>query len=94
MKPDEQTEITRRLQCAVGHLNAVVEMVAAGKSCEEVLHQLNAVQAALKVVGVKIIHCQAQSSQDVILNSKSANQRTGELKRLQSLYRMFIQYFN
>ena len=94
MKPDPQAEITQRLRCAAGHLDAVIEMVESGKSCEALLHQLNAVQSALTVVGIKLIHCQVQSSQDVILNSPYANRRTAELKRLQSLYMIFTQHFD
>src|SRR6266540_7339195 len=92
MKSDQQSEILRRLHCAAGHLNAVIEMTEAQQPCEQVLHQLNAVQAALHIVGVKMIECQAHSSQDVILNSSSASQRTQELKRLQSLYAIFLKY--
>ena len=93
MKPDQQPDILRRLRCAAGHLNAVIEMTEAGQPCEEVLHQLNAVQAALRVTGGKLIICQAQNSQAVILDSPSPQQRASELKRLQSLYTTFMQYF-
>ena len=92
MKPDQQPDILRRLRCAAGHLNAVIEMTEAGQSCEEVLHQLNAVQAALRVTGSKLIICQAQSSQEIILDSPSPEQRASELRRLQSLYVTFMQY--
>ena len=94
MKPDQQSEIIRRLRCAAGHLNAVIEMTEAGQSCEQVLHQLNAVQAALRAAGSKLIICQAQSSQTIILDSPSPKQRIAELKRLQSLYTTFMQYSN
>ena len=92
MKPDQQSDVIRRLRCAVGHLNAVIEMAEAGQPCEEVLHQLNAVQAALRVTGSKLLICQVQSSQAIILESPSSQQRTSELKRLQSLYTTFTQY--
>ena len=92
MKPDPQSDIIRRLRCAAGHLNAVIEMTEAGQPCEEVLHQLSAVQAALRVTGSKLIICQAQSSQAIILDSPSPKRRMSELKRLQSLYATFIQY--
>jgi DNA-binding FrmR family transcriptional regulator len=92
MTPDQQPEIVRRLRCAAGHLNAVIEMAEKGQPCEEVLHQLNAVQAALRVTGIRLIICQAQSSQAVILDSPSLQQRSSELKRLQSLYTTFMQY--
>lgn len=92
MKSDQQSEILRRLHCAAGHLNAVIEMTEAQQPCEQVLHQLHAVQAALHTAGLKMIQCQAQSSQDVILNSSSVSQRTEALERLQSLYAIFLKY--
>lgn len=94
MKSDQQSDIIRRLRCAAGHLNAVIEMTEAGQPCEQVLHQLNAVQAALRAAGTKLIICQAQSSQTIILDSPSPKQRISELKRLQSLYTIFMQYSN
>jgi DNA-binding FrmR family transcriptional regulator len=94
MKPDQQSEIIRRLRCAAGHLNAVIEMTEAGKPCEQVLHQLNAVQAALRMTGTKLIVCQAQNSQAIIVDSPSPKRRISELKRLQSLYTTFMQFSN
>ena len=94
MKSNQQADILRRLQCAAGHLNAVIEMTEAGQPCELVLYQLNAVDAALKAVAIKMIQCQASSSQDVIVNSNSVIQRTAELQRLQSLYSIFLKYSN
>ena len=94
MKPDQQSEIIRRLRCAAGHLNAVIEMTEAGQPCEQVLHQLNAVQAALRVTGTRLIICQSQDSQAIILASRSPKRRLSELKRLQSLSTIFMQYFN
>lgn len=92
MKPDQQSDIIRRLRCAAGHLNAVIEMTESGQPCEQVLHQLNAVEAALRVTGTRLIICQAQSSEAIILDSPSPKRRTSELKRLQSLYTTFMQY--
>lgn len=92
MKSDQQYEILRRLRCAAGHLNAVIEMTEAQQPCEQILHQLRAVQAALHTAGVQMIQCQAKSSQDAILNSSSVSQRTQELERLRSLYAIFLKY--
>lgn len=93
MKHDQQSEVIQRLHCPAGHLHAVIQMAETDQPCEQVLHQLDAVQSALRAAGVKIIHCQAQSSQDVILHSSSPNRRAAELKRLQSLYTIFVQHF-
>lgn len=92
MKPEHQPEIIRRLHCAAGHLNAVIEMTEAGKPCEQVLHQLGAVEAAIRAAESKLIICQAQASQSIILNNPSPRLRLAELKRLQSLYTIFIQH--
>ena len=92
MTPDQQSEIARRLRCAAGHLNAVIEMTEAGQPCEQVLHQLNAVEAALRRAGTKLLVCEAQSSQAIIVDSPSREQRMSEVRRLQSLYTTFMQY--
>lgn len=94
MEPNPQADIIRRLRCAAGHLNAVIEMTESGQPCELVLHQLNAVQSALRATGSKIICCQTESMRDVILNSDSFAERSLALKRLQSLYAILAQHFN
>lgn len=92
--PNSHLDITRRLRCAAGHLQAVIEMTEADAPCEQVLHQLNAVRAALHMVGLKMIECQAQSCQDVILNSDCVEQRIDELHHLQSLYEVFVRQYS
>jgi DNA-binding FrmR family transcriptional regulator len=94
MIPDEQPEIVWRLRCAVGHLNAVIAMTKNGQPCEQVLHQLNAVSAALQKIGQSLINCQVHKSQAVILNSSSSQLRVAELKRLLSLYTISVQHFS
>lgn len=94
MKPDQSAEIIRRLRCAAGHLNAVIEMIEADKPCDQVLYQLNAVQSALRATMSKLIVREVQDSQAIILNSRSSMKRVAELKRLQSLYAILIQRSN
>ena len=91
MKPGQQSEIVRRLHCAAGHLNAVIEMTEDGQSCEKVLHQLNAVQAALQAAGFRLLIWHAHQSEAMILASPSPTQRAAELKRLRSLYAILAQ---
>ena len=94
MKLDHQSEILKRLRCAAGHLDAVIHMTETGQPCNQVLHQLNAVQAALRAAGVMMIECQALSSQEVILNSPSVEQRMLELQNLQSLYTIYVKQYS
>ena len=91
---DQQPEIMQRLRSAAGHLNAVLAMAESGQSCEDVLHQLNAVQSALRIAGMKMICCEAESVREDILNSLSFPQCSTQLHRLQSLYTIYIQHFN
>jgi len=94
MKPDQRSEIVRRLRCAAGHLNAVVEMAETGRPCEQVLHQLNAVEAALHAAGFRLLTWHVHQSEATILASPSPVQRAAELKRLQSLYAILMQKSN
>lgn len=94
MNPDRQSEILKRLRCAAGHLDAVIHMTETGQPCDQVLHQLNAVQAALRTAGIKMIECQALSSQEVIVNSPSVEQRMLELQNLQSLYTVYVKQYS
>ena len=90
MTPDRQTEVVRRLRCAAGHLNAVIEMAENGQPFEHVLHQLNAVGAALRAAGFHLVNAQVQASEAVLLEHTSPAQRTRELKKILSLYAMMI----
>lgn len=94
MELNQQPDIVFRLRTAAGHLDAVIRMVENGQPCEEVLHQLNAVQSALHAAGTKIICCEAGSIREDIVNSASFPKRAVELRRLQSLYSIYVQRFN
>lgn len=94
MELNQQPEILQRLRSAAGHMNAVLEMAESGRPCEEVLHQLQAVQSALRVVGTRIICCEAESVRQEILSSTSFSNASAQLHRLQSLYSMYVQHVN
>jgi hypothetical protein NreA len=87
---EPQTAIVRRLRSVEGHLHAVVDMVEAGRPCEEVLHQLDAVEAALCAAGRALRYCQFCQSIDVIRCSPNAEARLAELERLATLYRLQV----
>lgn len=85
MQAEIQTEVVWRLNTAVGHLQAIRELVEAGRPCEEVLHQLRAVKAALRVAGIRLLACQIKYSEEIIING-SVEARIAELTRLHKLY--------
>ncbi len=52
----DRSKIIRRLQIAEGHLRKVREMVGNNAYCIDVLHQSNAVEAALKEIDSLILN--------------------------------------
>lgn len=92
MKSTPQADILRRLRCAAGHLNAVIEMAESNKPCDQVLHQLKAVEAAVHIISAKVMMYQAESIQAAILKTPSPKERMAELGRLRSLYKTFMKY--
>ena len=92
MQAEEQAEIVRRLRTARGHLDAVIGMLDAAEPCEPILHQLGAVEAALRIAGSRLLACQLRQSQDVILNSPCAEDRVAEITRLLVLYHLLTRY--
>lgn len=85
--------IVNRLRSAEGHLHAVIGMVEAGAPCEEVLHQLAAVEAALNVAGRALRFCQFMQSVNMILHGPNAEARIAEVERLATLYGLRAQPF-
>lgn len=92
MHPDERVDIVRRLRSAQGHLGAVIGLLEAGGSCEQVLHQLGAVRAALRAAGARLLDCQINSSEEIIQNGSCPEEREAELTRLVNLYYLVVQY--
>jgi DNA-binding FrmR family transcriptional regulator len=90
MQPEIQAEVVWRLNTAAGHLHAIRKLFEAGRSFEEVVHQMKAVKAALRVVESRLIDYQVKHSEEIILNG-STEIRTAELERLHKLYELLVQ---
>ena len=65
-------------------------MLEAGRSGEEVLHQLCAVQAALRAAGYVLLQKQLQDSLAFIRENPCAEECQAELKKLCDLYRFVV----
>ncbi|HLA99522.1 MAG TPA: metal-sensing transcriptional repressor [Anaerolineales bacterium] len=86
MSPEERA-ILRRLCTAEGHLHAVIIMLKTGKPGDEVLHQLGAVQSALRLAGYALARHQVKRSLEAILCAPCEEERQTELDKLKDLYR-------
>jgi hypothetical protein NreA len=94
VKSDPQTEVVRRLRCAAGHLNAVIEMAEEGQPCEKVLHQLNAVESALHAAEIRMVTLRVDACEATLRADISAAQRSAELIRLLDLYAIMMRKTN
>lgn len=85
-KTDQQSEILQRLRCALGHLKGVINMVESEQPCGQVLHQICAVQGALRQVGLRMVSFQVQESKTIIFDATDPETRIAELMRLLQLH--------
>lgn len=88
MQADDNKDVLFRLHSASGHLNAVVQMVEEDQPCEEIMHQLLAVQAAIKATGHYLVKKQFEHSANILLTSDCEETRSSESVRLLNLYKL------
>lgn len=86
MSLDMNTSIISRLRSAEGHLKAVTTMVETGESSEQVLHQLHAVQGALKAIAQLWFEQHIKETEAVIKFSECPEDREQALDYLTMLY--------
>jgi len=86
MRTETKRDLIGRLRSADGHLHAVLGMLEADRSCEQILHQLNAVQAALRAVGGLLLQNEVQECMGAVLKSDCPEESAAELERLIHLY--------
>lgn len=87
MQADKQA-LVARLLTAQGHLSAVIRMVENDQPCEEVLHQIAAVRAALNAISLQLLKQQLCNSTALITADPCPDRRCTELNRLLDLYRI------
>jgi DNA-binding FrmR family transcriptional regulator len=92
MTRDKISDIRQRLQCASGHLNAVLTMVEKESPCEEVLHQLHAVEAALKMIGQILVLSRVEEIESLIKDSSTSEESTAQFRRFAPLYSIAQSY--
>ena len=83
---DSRPDTLRRLRSAAGHLQAVIQMAERQAPCEEVLHQLCAVQAALRAVGRQLLGEQLQIQLEQIEQHCACEQREQLTEHLKTIY--------
>jgi len=83
---EERSEIVRRLRVSEGHLHAIIGMVETNQPYDQVIQQLRAVRATLRAASGCLLTYQVEQSQEIILHSIRAEERTTELAKLRDLF--------
>jgi DNA-binding FrmR family transcriptional regulator len=85
VNPEDRTDLLNRLRSAEGHVHAIITMVEAEKPCEDVLHQMRAVVAAMSAAERALCYCEFRRCADIIVHHPDQSIRLGELRRLVAL---------
>jgi len=86
MRAETKRDLIARLRSADGHLHAVLGMLEADRDCDQILHQLNAVQAALRAVGGQLLQDEVQECIGTVRKSDCPEKSAIQLERLLHLY--------
>ncbi len=89
--PHEHDALLNRLRSAEGHLHGIIGMLEADEPCEQVLHQLEAVEAALEAAGRALRTQEFCCCAEILLHSPDEAARVTEMRRLAALCRLPVQ---
>lgn len=83
----DKKEILNRLSYLEGHCTAVRRMIENGRYCIDVIHQIEAVEAALKKVKEKILEDHLATCVTTAIKGDSEEKRKQVLKELLEVYK-------
>lgn len=85
---EDKTEWVRRLHCAEGHLRGITTMIEHGADCRSIVHQILAVQSALREINGLLVKHHLTVCLDECLQNPDANVREHCLAEVISLYQL------
>jgi DNA-binding FrmR family transcriptional regulator len=81
-------DILKRLKSAEGHLRGVIRMVEEGVYCIDVIHQIQAVQAALNKISTVILEEHLNSCVITAIRGENPSDRERVLREIADVYEM------
>lgn len=87
MTDNSRRSLLARLRTAEGHLRSVTLMVEDGQDLDQILHQLGAVQAAVRRVQREILIQCVNESLEIIETEECPEKSSLEVERIYHLYR-------
>lgn len=88
--PETRHAIANRLRTSEGHLRAIVDMLETSAPCDDVLHQLDAVESALHIAACALRYSQFARSIEIIRHDLNAERRLAELEQIAALYKVCL----
>ena len=82
-----QKEILNRLSYLEGHCGAIRKMIEEGRYCIDVIHQIEAVEAALKKVKEKILENHLETCVTTAVKGKNERERKKVLGELLEVFK-------
>ena len=79
-------EAEKRLKNVEGHLRGIERMLAEGEYCIDVIHQIQAVQAALNKISSMILEEHLNSCVITAIRGESASERERVLKEITGVF--------
>ena len=80
-------DIVNRLSYLEGHIRAIKKMVEEGRYCIEIIHQIEAVEAALKKVKEKVLENHLDTCVTTAIKGKDEKRRREVIKELMEVYK-------
>jgi len=80
-------DIVNRLSYLEGHIRAIKKMVEEGRYCIEIIHQIEAVEAALRKVKEKILENHLDVCVTTAIKGKDEKRRREVIKELMEVYK-------
>ena len=90
--PDEKQAILQRLRIVEGHLHAVHQMLVEDQPCQQVLHQLNAVQCALQAAACLLLQTEVERCLQAVRDKSDSEQQRQALEHLSNLYPLIYKF--
>lgn len=88
MDEKTQTDLTRRLASAAGHIKGIERMVAEEAYCIDIIKQIQAVQSALHKVNTLMLENHLRTCVTTAIRGDDADEREQMLREVTSVFAM------
>lgn len=88
----EKQAVLQQLRLTEVHLQVIGRMLVEDQPCQQIIHQLNAVQCAIEAVGSMLLQMEVERCLQTLRDNPCPEQRCEQLARLVNLYPLFKRF--